>query len=151
MTLSVDAWGRLVLDDDEGRRHPGVEPIRAFPLSEPGRYIALCDPDGRELVWIDDLAACSSDFRQPIEAALARREFAPVILQILSVSADSAPNDWHVVTDRGITRVTVKTDDDIHRLGPRRVLIHDAHGIRYDVPDVAALDAASRRLLERYL
>jgi hypothetical protein len=30
-------------------------------------------------------------------------------------------------------------------------LITDAHGIRYLIPDVEALDAHSRRLLERYL
>ncbi|MBV8074963.1 MAG: DUF1854 domain-containing protein, partial [Planctomycetaceae bacterium] len=54
--LSHDAWGRLILIDDEGRRFVGVEPVRAFPISEPGSWISICDAEGREILSVESLA-----------------------------------------------------------------------------------------------
>ena len=54
-------------------------------------------------------------------------------------------------TDRGPTRFTLESEDDVRRLGAHRVLITDAKRLRYHVPDTRALDPASRRVLERYL
>ena len=53
--LVRDAWGRLVLIDADGRRHVGVEPVRAFPISDPRGWISLCDIHGRELLSIEPL------------------------------------------------------------------------------------------------
>jgi hypothetical protein len=149
--LSQDAWGRLVLIDAEGRRHVGVEPVRAFPFSDPGRWVSICDPDGSEVVFVEDLADLPPSTRQVLEGELARREFVPVVRKIVQVSAESPPTDWDVITDRGPTRFTLDSDGDLRRLGPHRVLIADARGLRYQIPDTRALDLASRRLLERYL
>lgn len=148
--LSRDAFGKLVLIDAEGRRHVGVEPIRAFPIAEPGRHVAICDADGRELAWVDDLATLPEPVRAILEEELAARTFLPVIERIRRVSSDSTPADWDVVTDRGPTRFTLQAEDDIRRLDRHRALIVDAQGIRYLIPDTRALDAASRRILERY-
>ena len=41
--LARDRFGLLVLTDADGRRHVGVTPARAFPLTDPSRRIALCD------------------------------------------------------------------------------------------------------------
>ena len=46
--LHHDAWGRLVLVDDEGHKYVGVEPVRAFPISDPDHFISLCDAESRE-------------------------------------------------------------------------------------------------------
>ena len=43
------------------------------------------------------------------------------------------------------------SDNDVRRLGANRILLVDTHGIRYLIPDASRLDAASRRILERYL
>jgi hypothetical protein len=48
--LANDAWGRLILIDPQGMRHEGVEPIRAFPLSDPQRWVAICGAEGRYLI-----------------------------------------------------------------------------------------------------
>ena len=149
--LSQDAWGRLVLTDAEGHQHAGVEPIRAFPLSDPRRGIALCDARGREIIWIDDIAELPAPLARQIEEELARREFVPSILRVLRVSAPVEPSEWEVETDRGSTRFLLNNEDDVHRLDEHRALITDAHGIRYLIPDTRQLDAVSRRLLERYL
>ncbi|HEX4132538.1 MAG TPA: DUF1854 domain-containing protein [Pirellulales bacterium] len=149
--LQHDAWGRLVLIDAEGQRHVGVEPVRAFPISDPQHWISIVDAEGRELVCIDDVAVLPAATLKTLEEELARREFVPVIERIERISTGSDPSEWHVRTDRGATRFLVKSEEDIRRLGPERVLIIDDHGVRYSIPDFRALDPASKRLLERYL
>jgi hypothetical protein len=149
--LEVDPFGRLVLLDAAGRRHVGVVAVRAFPISEPNFAVSLCDADGRELVWIEELARLEPRLRQTIEDHLARREFVPLIRRIVRVRPLPDPAEWEVDTDRGRTTFHVQNDSDIRRLDARRALIVDTHGIRYLIPEVAALDPRSRRFLERYL
>jgi hypothetical protein len=149
--LSHDPWGRLVLIDAEGRRFVGVEPVRAFPITHPTRWISLCDPEGHEVLTIESLDALAPAVRQTLEGELALREFIPVIQRIVKVSTEAFPSTWDVATDRGPTRLTIEADDDIRLLGPNRVMITDARRLRYHVPDVRVLDSHSRRLLERFL
>jgi hypothetical protein len=149
--LSLDAQGRLVLATPDGSRHVGVEPVRAFPLSEPRRWVSICDPEGRELLCLESLDALPEASRTLLEEELSLREFVPVIQRIVRVIGDSTPSDWDVETDRGPTRFTLDTEDDFRTLGPHRVLISDSRKLRFHIPDTRALDASSRRILDRYL
>jgi hypothetical protein len=149
--LSHDAWGRLVLIDAEGRRFVGVDPVRAFPITHPRQWISICDAEGREVLMIASLDDLAPGVRQTIEDELALREFIPLIQRIDGISGESFPSDWDVTTDRGATRFTVENEEDIRTLGARRVMITDARRLRYQVADVTALDATSRRRLERFL
>ncbi|MBI1915878.1 MAG: DUF1854 domain-containing protein [Planctomycetes bacterium] len=149
-TLHHDAWGRLVLTDVSGREHAGVEPVRAFPLSSPRHGVSVCDAEGRELFWIDDLDDLPVSVRKVLEDELTRREFVPVLRRVLSVTAVE-PSEWRVETDRGPTRFLLKSEDDVCPLDDHRALVTDANGIRYLIPDLRELDATSRRLLERFL
>src|SRR5579871_3917465 len=106
--LDHDAWGRLVLTDAEGREHVGVEPVRAFPITDPDHGIALCDSHGKELVWIDDLTQLPAPLRQMLEDDLAQRQFLPVLRRVISVSSHVEPSEWDVETDRGRTRFSLK-------------------------------------------
>ena len=148
--LTHDAWGRLVLIDAEGRRHVGVEPVRGFPISDPGHWIALCDAEGHEILHIEALADLPPVVRQTLEEELAAREFVPLIKRIVRTSGDIFPAHWEVETDRGPTRLHIDTEDDIRHLGSHRVLITDARKSRFQVPDTRGLDAYSRKVLERY-
>ena len=149
--LSHDAWGRLVLTDPDGRQHVGVELIRAFPISDPGHGISICDAKGRELMWIADLNALPPILTRQIEEELAKREFVPIIRRIVRVSSPVEPSEWEVETDRGRTSFVLNNEDDVHELDERQALITDADGVRYLICDIEHLDANSRRLLERYL
>jgi hypothetical protein len=149
--LHQDAWGRLVLTDAQGQQHVGVVAVRAFPLTDPRRGAALCDGDGKELVWIPSLDELEPALRQQVEDALARRELVPVIERIVRVSAPTEPAEWEVETDRGRARFVLNSEEDVRRLDENRALIRDAHGIRYLIASLDRLDAASRRFLERYL
>ncbi len=149
--LSIDAWGRLVLSDADGRRHVGVEPVRAFPLTVAGHWIALVDEKGRELVMVEDLARLDPGIRNLLERELASREFVPILRKIVRIIGDSTPCEWEAETDRGPTKFTLDSVDQVRRLGPIRLMITDARGLRYQIPDPSTLDPASRRLLERFL
>jgi hypothetical protein len=149
--LSLDGFGRLILVGADGVRHESVEPVRGFPISDPDRWISICDAEGRELAFVEDLNALPMDTRVVLERDLARREFVPLIRRILSVPADTEPTQWEVETDRGRTQFVLNSNDDVRRLSGSRALVIDAQGVRYLVDDMAQLDAASRRSLDRYL
>jgi len=149
--LSRDRFGRLVLVGADGVRHQGVVAVRAFPLSAPDRGVSLCDAEGREVLWIDDLAELPPSTRKQVEAELASAQFLPTILRILRVSSEATPCEFTIETDRGATRFTLDSDEQIRKVGPNRVILTDARGVRYHVPDIRKLDAASRRGLERHL
>jgi hypothetical protein len=149
--LERDDLGRLVLIDGHGQRHVGVEAVRGFPISEPDRWISICDGEGREVALVGDLADLPAKVRELLEDDLAQREFVPLIRRILSVPPDTEPASWDVETDRGRTRFVVKIHDDVRRLGPQRAMIVDSQGIRYLVDRLDQLDPASYRILERYL
>lgn len=151
ISLEYDPFGRLVLSDAAGRRHVGVEPIRAFPLSDPQRSVSVCNAEGVEVLWIEDLKALPAAARQLIEDELNRREFMPIIERVVRVSSNADPSRWEVVTDRGTTEFMLKNEDDVRRIGPHGAILLDSAGMRYLVPDTKQLDAASRRVLERYL
>jgi hypothetical protein len=151
-TLEYDAWGQLVLTCGDGRRFVGVETARAFPISGPEEFIAICDAEGHELTCIEDPNTLRPAVRRILEDELSRREFVPVVRRIQRVLADHDPSEWRIVTDRGPTTFLMEdSDNDVRRLGVNRILLVDTHGIRYLIPDTRRLDAASRRTLERYL
>lgn len=150
-TLARDAHGRLLLRAADGQEHVGVYPVRAFPLSEPDGALSLVGSDGRELAWIVQPASLDAAARALIDEELARREFAPVIEQLLAVSTFATPSEWTVRTDRGETRFVLKAEEDIRRLDGAALLVTDSHGIGYRIADLRAMDRRSRRLLERFL
>jgi hypothetical protein len=150
-SLQRDAHGRLVLRLADGSEHVGVQPVRAFPLSQPGGPLSLVGTDGREVLWVERPAELANDARSLIHEDLARREFAPVIERLIEVSTFSTPSTWTVRTDRGDTQLVLKGEEDIRRLGGAALLVTDSHGVGYRIPDERALDRRSRRLLERFL
>ena len=150
-TLSRNAFGRLVFRGADGEEHEGVIPVRAFPIADPENGIALVGADGHELAWIDRLSDVPEAMRTLIEAELASREFMPQIKRLRGVSSFATPSIWRVETDRGDTEFVLKGEEDIHRLSAQTLLVVDSHGIQFLIRDLLALDAGSRRILDRFL
>jgi hypothetical protein len=101
---------------------------------------------------VDRLSDLPASYQDLIKEELSSREFMPLLSRILEVSSFSTPSTWTVDTDRGQTEFVLRGDEDIRRIGGgNRLLIADAHGIHYLVPDQKALDAHSRRILDRFL
>ena len=149
--LLPDARGRLMLIDGAGQRHENVVPVRAFPITDPGRWLAICDAHGAELAICEDMRRLPQGVRELVEAELSRRAFIPVIQAISRISTTVEPTEWEVTTDRGPTTFTLESEEHVRRLGRHQATITDSHGMRYLIPDIRALDAGSRRWLDRYL
>ena len=147
--LHRDESGRLVLTDDAGSHV--VEPIRAFPVSDPERWISLVDSHGHELVGIPDLNSLPRETSELIRSELAQREFLPRIEKVIKVVDNKEPEVWDVVTDRGPVRFLMRNSDEIRRLGPHRAILLDMYGVRYYIADSRQLDAHSQRILSKYL
>ena len=149
--LQRDAFGRLQLIDHDGIAHDGVVPVRVFPITSPDQGMALVDPHGHELAWISSLSELPEELRKLVETELASREFMPVISRIINVSSFATPSTWTIVTNHGDTELVLKGEEDIRRLTSPGLLIADTNGIHYLIRDRYALDAHSRKILDRFL
>jgi hypothetical protein len=148
--LHRNSAGRLVLADERGNEHVGVEPVRAFPISDPDRLISLLGRGGHEVASIADLTLAPVEVRELIVQELADREFLPRIERVVRVKTNKEPHEWDVITDRGPVQFLLR-DDDIRRLGPTQAILVDMHGVRFYIADSRQLDAKSRRILSQYL
>ncbi len=152
MKLSRNAFGALAFTSDDGQVHAGVQPVRAFPIQAPTHGISLINRDGKEVAWIERLEAVPEPAHSLIVESLSAREFMPVLLRIVSVTSFSPPCTWSVSTDRGDTQFVLRGEEDIRRIGKEHALmISDVHGIHYYVPDQFALDAQSKKILDRFM
>jgi hypothetical protein len=151
LVLTIDSLGRLCAVDATGARFEGIVPLRLFPLSDPEHWIALVDSEQRELCVVADIAALAADTAECLRQELTRREFVPVLIRINWVSGNTEPCEFKVDTDRGQAEFILQSEDDIRRLGKHSVLVLDAHGIRYLIPDDRKLDAYSKRVIDWYV
>ncbi len=150
--LERNALGKLILTNARGERFEDVVPVRAFPIQAPEDGISMVHPDGQEVAWVNHLGDVPEPAQSLIRETLAAREFMPVIQSIVSVTSFSTPCTWTVVTDRGSTEFVLRGDEDIRRIGKdNALLIADTHGIQYLVRDQFALNAASKKILDRFL
>lgn len=147
--LQYDNWGQLVLIDAEGKRYIGVHCVRAFPLHDPDRWISIVDSAGRELACIEDPSKLPAKTRHLLEETLAKTVFLPLIRRVVRAS-EGEPSEWVVETDRGSATLVLTSEDDVRGLGDGRALLIDSEGVRYLIPKTSTMDAASRRILERF-
>lgn len=150
-SLERDDWGQLTFIAPDGTRHATVTPVPLFPISYPDSWISIRAADGNELVCIEDPSILSPEVWRLLKEELSRREFVPVIERIVRVSGNTEPCEFQVITDRGPTRFVLKSEDDVRRIGDHQIVIVDAHGTRYHIPDINAVDAKSRRFVEWYV
>ncbi|MFM8282601.1 MAG: DUF1854 domain-containing protein [Planctomycetaceae bacterium] len=148
--LERRAHGRVDFIAADGTRHDDVDIVRAFPFTRPDGLVAIVADDGSELAWVDSLDGVETTLAATLRAELAAREFLPVITRIDAVN-DAEPAEWSVQTDRGPRRFRVTGGDDVDRSADGSAVVTDTFGVRYRIPAVAALDAASRRLFEKNL
>ena len=149
LSFRKNEWGQLVLVMPDGIEHPGIDPVRCFPLTDPDHVIALLDPDGKEVICLPSLEVLNPESREFIRRELAERDFVPVIQKIMTTSAPYPPCIWNVETDRGKTSFHLESEDDIRSLGKSGIVIADSNGIRYKILDISKLDSTSRRIVRQ--
>ena len=111
----------------------------------------LRDDEG-EIGAIRRLAELDGASRRLLETALGEAYFVPVITRVNAILVEFRVPHWEVETDRGPRSFEISSmNSDVRQLGNGRILIRDADGNRYDIPDRHKLDAASRALVDAQL
>ena len=149
--LILDAQRKLTLKREGHDDVADVRVRRAFPWSDPGRFISIRSSEGKELVLVEDLAALQAEQRKIIEDALASSVFIPKITHVDEVDDRFGHQQWKVRTDRGPAEFRVQEREDIRFLPDGRFAIRDADGTVYELTSIAHLDDHSRRAVQRVI
>jgi hypothetical protein len=141
---------RAVLEDELCCLHAKV--MCSFPLSQPYVYVSLRDASNRELGLIENLRDLDRASRQIAEEEIERRYFLPEITAVYRLEGHFGTYDWEVETDRGRRSFLVRgRSEKIVYMPPRRVVITDVLGNRYQVTDYTKLDRRSQAHLYKVL
>jgi hypothetical protein len=152
LVLQRNTHGQLCLTLPDGTVHEGLTPVRAFPIAAPEEAISLVGRDGKEVFWIPLLSQVPESARQLLAEDFAVREFVPEVQAITAIDAISVPSVWSVVTDRGVSQLALKAEEDIRKLdGRHHLLITSRDGVQYRIRDARRLDKQSIKYLERFL
>lgn len=145
----VDAFEDLNLELAGDQTYARVRVKRAFPLTCDDSFIAVQDCEGKELGLLARLDALDGASRQAVEDELERAYFTPLIQRIAKVTVANRVPRWEVETDRGPRAFEIYSGHrDVRDMGGGRVLVQDADGNRYEIPDYRRLEPASRALVE---
>ena len=148
----VDAFEDLNLELAGDQTYSRVRVKRAFPLTRDDSFIVVQDRKGKEIGSLARLDALDRDSRQAVEDELERAYFTPRIQRIAKVTVANRVPRWEVETDRGARAFEIYSSRrDVRLLGDGRILVQDADGNRYEIPDYRRLDPASQALVEEML
>jgi hypothetical protein len=141
---------RLTVEED--RSYLKVSVLRAFPLSEPDRFLSVRDGDNKEVGLIVNPEELDLENRRLVDQELDRRYFAPIITRIVAAKERFGTVDWTVETNRGKCRFTTRNlRENVQRPSPSRIIINDVDGNRYDICNLDAMSLASQELLFRHI
>jgi hypothetical protein len=149
--LEKDVFGNIRLVLGSGQSYDQVKIIRAFPISDPENGFSIVNQDGHELVWFESFDQLSEDNQRIAHASLEQIEFIPVISKITDLNTYALPSIWDIETDRGVTKLKLKTEQDIRRVSAEALLITDANGIQYLIKNRKTLDKFSKKVLDRFM
>ncbi|MEW6754703.1 MAG: DUF1854 domain-containing protein [Candidatus Latescibacterota bacterium] len=143
-----NAFCELVLVTPEGR-WDGVSVVRTFPYSAPERMLSVRDSAGREVGLVQDVGQLEPESRRLLYQELERLYFVPRITRVLRIDERFHVPCWEVETDRGPRAFEIRSGRrDVRVVDHGRVLIRDADGNAYEIPDYRKLDPASRAQVE---
>jgi len=141
---------RLTVEADRSYVKVGI--LRAFPLSDPTRFLSVRDESNKEVGLIVDPAELSLQNRKLVEEDLERRYLVPAVQRIVAAKERFGTVDWTMETDRGLCRFTTRNlRENIQRPAPGRIILNDVDGNRYDIRNVDGLSRESQELLFRHL
>ena len=153
--------------DWKGVHYPSVQLHRAFPFTNPTKYISVRDDDDSdkdkvreignekkiEIGIIADLDEYDQITRQILEKFLDLRYFAPIITKIQSVREEFGYRYWTVDTDLGECKFTTTLNrGNIVNIGSAdMVIIYDVDGNRFKVTNFSTGDAKLRKQIEMFM
>lgn len=147
--LVLDEFEELYLVRSAGERVGPLAVQRAFPINAEGEFIALKNREGEEVGVVRRVAELERESRAVLEAELERSYFMAEIVRINSIEVEFHVPHWDVITDRGPRVFELRSSRrDVRALGGGRVLVRDADGNQYEIPDYRRLEPNSRGLIE---
>jgi hypothetical protein len=115
------------------------------PLSA-RKEIVLLDDKGSEVATVMEPDQLPADQRLLLRDALKERYHLVGIVRVNEVDVLFGTRYWAVETDRGPRSFALREPGkNVTWLGERHLVLRDTAGNRYEIPDVAALDARSRK------
>lgn len=122
-----------------------VRPRRVFPLSSKADYVSFMSDKGKEVLLLARPPKLDRKSRRVLEHALARTYYSARILRVYEIKESMGVSHWKVLTDRGFAAFeVVDRNSHIRCLPPARYLIMDADGNRFEIENLADLDAHSQ-------
>ncbi len=147
LTLFYQPEGRLRMTLAD-RSVLDVKPAWASPLSHPGRYLALLDGLGHEVVMLDSLDSLDAENRTLVENELHHRYLNARVTRIEMVKTEFGITYWTVDTDRGPRElVTQSLQENANWMSANLLVLSDVDGNKYEIL-VDTLDERSRRFVE---
>jgi len=148
LRICADAFGDLTLEMQNGEVHTAISPVLAFPITTKSHFIILKDKEGEELGIIQNADDLDSKSLNVLNDELKRVYFTPKIILVNAIEERNHIPKWDVETDRGPRVFEIRTSRDVRVLGDGRILIRDADGNRYEIPDYRKLDNISQAIVE---
>src|SRR5262245_5526557 len=145
LTLEHRADGQLWAI--KGENEVAVRVRRAFPWSEPGRFLSLRDHEDTEVALVADPAELDHDSRAALERALVQAGFVFEVTAVLAIDEEVEIRTWRVQTRQGPRSFQTRLDDWPRSLPEGGLLIRDVAGDLCRLQDLALLDRRSRELL----
>jgi hypothetical protein len=137
-------------------RYPRVALRACFPVSDNTEFLSVRDATDEtipELGIIEDWSRLQPESRAAVAAELGLHYFVPEIKQVFTIKEELGFLYWTVETDKG-SKAFVMRNSVIHyarEIAPGHWLLIDVNEARYEIPDVAALDAHSQKLVQQFL
>lgn len=130
------------------RSYPTVKPVWAAPLSHPEQYLALLDGKDHEIATLKDPSQLPPESLEAVKQELERRYLTAIVQSVGLAKAEFGATYWHVETDRGPKDfVTQSLQENAQWLGERHLMLIDVDGNRFEILDIAELDAQSQEIL----
>lgn len=140
---------RMTVDD---RSYPAVKLFLAWPLTSRTRHLSLVDSKGDEITLVERLEDLPAESREVAEEEIRRRYLTARITRLNEVRTEFGVTYWDVDTDRGRRDFVVQSlSESCVWLADGHLLIFDVDGSRYEIPNLAELDAGSLTRLDAVL
>ena len=136
--------------------YPRVILRACFPVSDNTEFLSVRDATDEvcpEIGIVEDWSKLHPQDRDAVAAELGLHYFVPEIRQVLNITEELGFLYWTVMTDKG-RKDFVMRNSVIHyarEVAPGHWLLIDVNEARYEISDVATLDARGQKLVQRFL
>ena len=153
--ISKDQFNKLVYESN-GNLYKDIKVFRTFPYSNKYQFIMLkrneeeLERDQKEEIGIiEDLSELDDRSQNILKEELDRKYFIPEITNIIDIVHRNRGTVWYVETDRGNMMIEMTRRSETTFTAPNHLVIKDAEGSKFEIPDCQKLDENSLQLIER--